>query len=122
MSDWPSPDDRPSGILRAGRRFSVEKFVAWTAAISIGGGVGIAAWSMLDKDDEEPEPEPAHQATTDAAVEGTTTGETPAAPDVGAPRLDLGGPPRLDIPEPWWVDPSQAPSEEPGPEVEVPNW
>ena len=76
---------------------------------------------LRDDDTQEPEPEPAD-------VEGTegdgTTGAAPTEPEEEptTPRMDLGGPPRLDIPEPWWVDPSQAPSEVPGPDVEVPDW
>jgi hypothetical protein len=122
MTDWPG-DDRPSGILAAQRRFSVEKFVAWTAALAIGAGAGYAGYTMLQDDEGDPEPTPS--GDTEADSEGGTTGaaEPNEPPEPAAsPRLDLGGPMRLDIPDPWWVDPSQAPSDEPGPEIEVPNW
>jgi hypothetical protein len=128
VSDWPSLDDRPSGILVRRRRFGVDKFVALTAVISIGAGAGVAAWTMLrdrDRDDDDGG-EPASAETAAATTSGgddTTSGDDPSAtPDLGGPRLDLGGPLRLDMPEAWWDDPSQAPSELPGPDVEVPDW
>jgi hypothetical protein len=122
VSDWPSSDDRPSGILKSRSRFGIEKFVAWTAAISIGAGAGVAGWTMLRGDDDDAEATPEDESTSEADEEATTTGDPTATPDLGGPRLDVGGPLRLDMPEPYWIDPSQAPSEVPGPDIEVPDW
>jgi hypothetical protein len=123
MTDWPG-DDRPSGILQRQRRFGVEKFVAWTAAISIGAGAGFAAWTLLrDADDDDADAEPAPGVGGTTGADTASTGEAAApSPDAGAPRLDLGGGLRLDMPAGYWNDPSQGPSDTPGPDVEVPDW
>lgn len=133
MSEWKPgtfPESRPSGLLGSKSGFSVQKFVGATIALAVAGGVGVATWSVLANDNDGDEGTPAEAAGTE--------GDDPEAPavkfDVGPPapkmdlgvdpdpKMDLGGPPKLDIPEPWYDDPSDAPSDAPGPDVEVPSW
>lgn len=118
-------DDRPRGVLHERKRFGMEAFVALTALLGIGAGVAAAVWTS-DEDEADAADEPGAPSTSDGrAPAGTTSAEPPASmvpPDVAAPRFDLGRPPRLDIPEPWWSDPDAAPSDIPGPDVETPSW
>ena len=132
MADWDPktfPESRPSGVLGAKRGFSIEKFIGITVALAVSAGAGVAVWTVLDDDDDEPNDgaASAEAGTTEgpeeAPVKFDVAPEPPAA-DVPAdtPKMDAGGPVKLDVPDPWYDDPSDAPSDAPGPEVETPDW
>jgi hypothetical protein len=124
MKDAPPtfPTSRPSGILDAKRGFSMEKFVALTVVLGTGLGIGVAVWSTMG--DEEPTSTEGG-SSTEGEIQDTTGGAevTPSPPvEEASPKMDAGGPIRLDVPDPWSNDPAAVPSEAPGPDVEIPDW
>src|SRR5690606_36235558 len=111
------PESRPSGVLGSGSgTFSIGKFLAITAALAAAGGVGAVVYKTFAT--PEPAPQPVTPAV-DATPPVPPPPETKAEAAVPPQKMDIG-PPRLDIPDPSWDDPKDAPA--PGPEVETPDW
>lgn len=110
------PESRPSHILGSSSgRFSLGKFLAITAALAAAGGIGAVAHKLLS---EDPAPAPAPPAAVPPPPPAPAPEPAPAPPE---PRMDIG-PLRLDIPDPSFDDPRDAPKPSAGPDVETPDW
>lgn len=113
------PGSRPSGILESKGGFGLGKFLAITAGLAAAGGVGALTYRLLEG--REPPPAPPAVSPPAPAPEPEPAPEPAKEPPAPPPaRMDLGGPMRLDIPDPQWDDPNDAPA--PGPQVETPDW
>lgn len=120
------PASRPSSVLGAQGGFRGGRFLAITAAIAAGGGVAVGSYYMGKRAGEQsatPNDVEPVQVVEPSTVEPDVPAEVPT-PDVPPvePKLDLGGPPKLDVPEPWSDDPNAIVDDAPGPEVETPSW
>ncbi len=117
------PGSRPSGILEdRSSGFNVGKFLGLTAALAVGAGVGVGAYygvgAVAASSDSppvaEPEPEPEPSGESQAAgTGGEAPTKAPAGPKRDVPAVDEPSDPnvlRLDVPDPWGLPGSDAPS------------
>lgn len=122
MTD-PFHDSRPSGILPAKSGFNVAKFLGLTVALAAGAGAGIGGYLLLRNRAQNEEPEPVENP---AEVQPDKQDATPPKKvDVPPPEPEPGhddGKLRLDLPDHPSNRPSRPGGDEPGPDVEVPQW